>query len=188
MRTKEEAMETSTTNPEAAVESRKGVREQPSESAPGEVAVRAARSGDLEVLVGFNLAMARETEALTLDLETVRSGVAALLANPDLGRVFVIEQAGAVVAALTLTLEWSDWRNGMFWWIQSVYVHPERRRLGHYRRLHEYVRGLAAADPEVCGLRLYVEHENRGARATYRSLGMRETAYRLYEQATRARR
>ena len=85
-----------------------------------------------------------------------------------------------------LTLEWSDWRNGMFWWIQSVYVRPEHRRRGHYRRLHEHVRALAARDPGVCGMRLYVEHENRSAQATYRALGMSETAYRLYEQTVRA--
>ncbi|MCL4685250.1 GNAT family N-acetyltransferase [Myxococcota bacterium] len=150
-----------------------------------DVRIRTARADDLEVLVGFNLAMARETEALELDRATVRSGVAALLSHPDRGRVLMVEEAGVAVAALALTLEWSDWRNGMFWWIQSVYVHPDHRRRGHYRRLHEHVRGLAAADPEVCGLRLYVEHENRGAQATYRSLGMRETAYRLYEQGTR---
>lgn len=160
-------------------------RGEPAAAVSGGTTIRAAGLGDLEVLVGFNLAMARETEALELDPSTLRSGVAALLANPERGRVFVVEYEGCVVATLTLTLEWSDWRNGMFWWIQNVYVHPDHRRSGHYRRLHEYVGALAAADPEVCGLRLYVEHENRGAQATYLRLGMRETAYRLYEQETR---
>lgn len=160
----------------------------PTEPADGEarsVRVRAARPEDLDALVGFNLAMARETEELTLDPATVRSGVAALLASPDRGRVFVVENGGTAVATLTLTLEWSDWRNGNFWWIQSVYVDLDHRRRGHYRRLYEHVRALAARDPAVCGLRLYVERNNRAARATYRSLGMEETAYRVYEQATR---
>ncbi len=147
--------------------------------------VRAARPEDLDVLVAFQLAMARETEALELDPATLRSGVAALLASRDRGRVFVVEEGGVAVATLTLTLEWSDWRNGTFWWIQSVYVDPGHRRRGHYRRLYEHVRALAARDPEVRGLRLYVERNNRSARATYRRLGMEETAYRIYEQATR---
>ena len=97
----------------------------------------------------------------------------------------MIEAGGEVAAALTITTEWSDWRNGFFWWIQSVYVRPEHRRRGLYRTLHEHVRAAAEADPEVCGLRLYVERENASAQETYRALGMHETHYRMYEQATR---
>lgn len=149
-------------------------------------AIRPARQDDLETLVTFELAMARETEALDLDPATLRSGVRKLLVDPTRGRVFVLEIAGRAVATLSLTLEWSDWRNGFFWWIQSVYVAPAHRRQGHYRLLHEYVRTLAAADPEVCGLRLYVEHENRTAQETYRALGMRETYYRVFEQPVRS--
>ncbi len=149
------------------------------------VRLRPARADDAEVLVGFAQAMARETEALDLDLPTLRAGMAALLADATLGRVLMLEEGGAVVATLMLTQEWSDWRNGMFWWIQSVYVSPAHRRRGHYRRLHDHVVALAARDPSVCGIRLYVEHENRNAQATYRALGMHETAYRLYEQSTR---
>jgi ribosomal protein S18 acetylase RimI-like enzyme len=147
--------------------------------------VRPAKPDDLDALVAFNQAMARETEDLALDEATLRAGVAALLADPARGRWFVVESGAEVVAALTLTTEWSDWRNGFFWWIQSVYVRPDRRRRGLYRTLHEHVRRLAEADPDVCGLRLYVERENARAQETYRALGMRETHYRLYEQPTR---
>ena len=134
----------------------------------------------------FEQAMARETESLDLDAATLRAGVKALLADPTRGRVFILELQGEAVATLSLTLEWSDWRNGFFWWIQSVYVAPAHRRQGHYRRLHEHVRALAAGDPEVCGLRLYVEHENHAAQETYRALGMRETYYRVFEQPVRS--
>jgi ribosomal protein S18 acetylase RimI-like enzyme len=147
--------------------------------------VRRAHASDAEVLVGFARAMARETEDRDLDLQTLSAGMKALLADHERGRVYVVEDGGQVVATLTLTLEWSDWRNGWFWWIQSVYVTPTHRRRGHYRRLHDHVRALAARDSEVCGIRLYVEHENHGAQATYRALGMDETDYRLYEQSTR---
>ena len=143
--------------------------------------IREARMEDLAILVEFNRAMAEETEDKPLDRETLTSGLRRLLADPELGRYFVLEVDGRTVAALLLTTEWSDWRDGLFWWIQSVYVRPEARRQGHYRRLYEHVRRRAARHPDVCGLRLYVERENAPARRTYEALGMRETAYRLYE-------
>jgi ribosomal protein S18 acetylase RimI-like enzyme len=149
------------------------------------VRIRDANERDRDLLVGFATAMAHETEDLVLDPDVLGPGVAALLADPRKGRVFVLEEDGAPAATLMLTTEWSDWRNGWFWWIQSVYVAPTCRRRGHYRRLHEHVRALAASEPDVYGLRLYVERENAGAQATYRALGMHETGYRLFEQATR---
>ncbi len=150
----------------------------------GESYVRPATPGDLDVLVGFSLAMARETEGLELDPATVRAGTAAFLADPARGRALVVESGSKVVATLMLTPEWSDWRNGFFWWIQNVYVVPGERRRGHYRLLHDTVRVLAARERDVYGLRLYVEQENRSAQVTYLALGMHETHYRLYEQPT----
>jgi ribosomal protein S18 acetylase RimI-like enzyme len=151
------------------------------------VSVREAAPSDVDVLVAFNLAMAEESEGVVLDAATLRAGMTSLLSDSARGRTFVVEDEGRVVATLMLTSEWSDWRNGWFWWIQNVYVHPEHRRRGHYRRLHDHVRALAARTPDVHGLRLYVEHENHGARETYRRLGMAETRYRLYEETTRGR-
>ena len=150
------------------------------------VQIREAHAADRALLVAFASAMARETEGKELDPAVLGPGVAALLADPLKGRTFVLEEDGTAVATLMLTTEWSDWRNGWFWWIQSVYVTPQSRGRGHYRRLHEHVRTLAAAQPDVYGLRLYVERENKGAQATYRALGMHETHYLLYEQATRS--
>lgn len=148
-------------------------------------AIRDAHAGDRATLVRFAAAMAHETEGVALDPATLAAGVAALLADPGKGRVFLLEEDGAPVATLMLTTEWSDWRNGWFWWIQSVYVEPAHRGRGHYRRLHEHVTALAAQERDVYGLRLYVERENTTAQRAYRSLGMFETAYRLYEQKTR---
>jgi len=145
------------------------------------ITIRPAGPEDAGTLVEFNAAMALETEGLELDRARLTRGVAALLADAERGRYVILEKAGRAVAALMLTREWSDWRNGFFWWIQSVYVRPEARRRGHYRRLYEHVHALASQEPGVCGLRLYVERENHPARATYEKLGMHETAYRLYE-------
>jgi len=136
---------------------------------------------DAQALVSFNRAMARETEGKELDLEILTAGVAALLADPARGFYVVARRGGEVVGSLMITTEWSDWRCGDFWWIQSVYVRPEARRQGVYRRLYDFVRARAAATDGVCGFRLYVERGNHRAQQTYEALGMRETVYRMYE-------
>ena len=147
--------------------------------------IRPAVPADVDVLVGFARAMAHETEGLDLDATTLRAGTAAMLADPGKARCFVVEADGAVVATCMLTVEWSEWRNGWLWWIQSVYVAPAHRRRGLYRRLHEHVRALAVREPDVRGLRLYVEEENRRAQGVYRAVGMTETRYRVFEEVVR---
>ena len=147
--------------------------------------IRAAHPDDLALLADFACAMARETEARALDRATVTRGIAALLADPARGRYLVAERAGAVAGTLMLTDEWSDWRCATWWWIQSVYVAPAHRRHGVFRALYRHVAEAAAADPGVCGLRLYVEQDNRPAQAAYAALGMAENHYRLYEHALR---
>ena len=124
--------------------------------------IRLATSADAAVLVEFNAAMALETEGKNLLPEVIGAGVRGLLDNPVAG-FYVLAETERVLAALMITKEWSDWRNGSFWWIQSVYVRPEARRQGVYRRLYRHVQEMAAKDPQVCGFRLYVERENSAA-------------------------
>ena len=146
-------------------------------------AVRDATPADIDILVQFNAAMARETEALTLDPAILRAGVAAVLAEPRRGFYLIGEQAGQIAGCLMITYEWSDWRNGDWWWLQSVYVRPEYRRDGVFRALYAEVERRAAAGTGVAGLRLYVERDNARAQHTYAALGMHETHYRMYEKA-----
>ena len=136
---------------------------------------------DLEPLVRFNLAIAMETEAKQLDAEVLRRGLTTLMENEQLGFYLVAESAGEVIGSLMVTKEWSDWRNGVFWWIQSVYVAAPFRRRGVYRALYEQVQ-QRAANHNVCGFRLYVERNNVVAQKTYESMGMHETPYKMYEQ------
>ncbi|MFO8232068.1 MAG: GNAT family N-acetyltransferase [Longimonas sp.] len=143
--------------------------------------IRRATLNDLDTLVAFNAAMAQETEDKTLNEETLQSGIRALLRDEQKGRYWVAEQGGHVAGALMCTTEWSDWRNGAFWWIQSVYVRPEMRRQGVFTALYEHVRSKAQDESGVCGLRLYVERENDSAQSTYEALGMARTAYQMYE-------
>ena len=147
-----------------------------------DIVVRHAGAGDADILVAFNLAMALETEGKVLAEETASRGVAGLFANPNLGFYVVAEAGGEVVGSLMITTEWSDWRNGSFWWVQSVYVRPDSRRQGVYRSLYRFVQDLAADDDNVCGFRLYAERGNSTAQQAYRALGMEETSYVMFEE------
>ena len=144
--------------------------------------LRLAGNADADTLVEFNCAMALETEGKQLLPEVAGAGVRGLLGKRGSGFYVVAEAEGKVVGALLVTKEWSDWRNGDFWWIQSVYVRPESRRKGIYKALYRHVQQLAAQDPAVCGFRLYVERENTRAQQIYRALGMNETRYLVFEE------
>jgi len=150
-----------------------------------DLVIRPGTVADVAHLVEFNRAMAAESEDKGLDVPVLERGVRYLLDHPDEGFYLIAERSGTAVGTLMVTYEWSDWRNGRFWWIQSVYVIPSERRRGVYRALHQHVRERARRDPQACGLRLYVERENVGAMATYRAMGMTETRYRLYEEEFR---
>src|SRR6476661_8142507 len=125
--------------------------------------LRRATAADEAVLVAFNTAIAWETEHKKLDPAVLTAGVRAVLADPSRGFYTVAERDGAVVGQMLITFEWSDWRNGWFWWIQSVYVRADARRGGVFRALYREIERQAAADPTVIGLRLYVERENERA-------------------------
>jgi ribosomal protein S18 acetylase RimI-like enzyme len=158
--------------------------------------VRRGRPADAATLTVFNTQMALETEAVTLRPDVIGPGVAAALADATKAIYFVAEVGGAagpgevagqdgpggrVVGQLMITHEWSDWRNGDIWWVQSVYVHPNFRRRGLFRALYDHARAEAKAAGAV-GLRLYVETNNAAAQSTYRQLGMAMTHYHVMEE------
>jgi ribosomal protein S18 acetylase RimI-like enzyme len=143
--------------------------------------VRVAQPGDAKAIVEFQLRMARETEDLELDPGTVTRGVAAVFADPGKGAYWVAERAGEVVGGLLTTFEWSDWRNGVVLWIQSVYVVPEERGRGVYRALYEHLRRRVEADSDLKGIRLYVEKRNEAAQRVYERLGMTREHYEMFE-------
>jgi GNAT superfamily N-acetyltransferase len=147
-----------------------------------EFVIRHAKIADRDVIAGFNAALALETEDRRLDLAVVRRGVEAILRDPARGIYYVAERQGAVVGQALITYEWSDWRNGNFWWLQSVFVQNEFRAQGIFKALYSHVAAEAAAQKDVCGLRLYMERENRRAREVYRRLGMKETHYEVFER------
>jgi GNAT superfamily N-acetyltransferase len=147
------------------------------------LSARIAQEKDAETLVKSNVAMAWETEQKRLEPSVVAKGVRTLLKNPQHGFYVVAEIADEVVGCLMVTYEWSDWRCGLFWWIQSVYVKPEFRRNGVFRKLYEFLKHKASHEQNVCGFRLYVEQANHSAQNTYGGVGMKETSYKFYEES-----
>ena len=149
------------------------------------VNVRLAKLEDAAPIASFSAAMALETEGRCLDLTRLLDGTIALLHSPDRGFFMVaeLEQVGdcRLLGQLMITYEWSDWRNGAFWWIQSVYVDPAWRRKGVYRRLHDTVVEIGKADNKMCGIRLYVAQDNRVAQTVYRRVGLTPSRYNVYE-------
>jgi ribosomal protein S18 acetylase RimI-like enzyme len=146
------------------------------------IVVRQAGPADTAQVVEYNRLLARESEGKDLDPRLLEPGVAAALADAHKGRYFLAERDGQVVGQLGVTYEWSDWRNGWFWWIQSVYVAPAARRQGIFRTLFRHVEAAARADREVIGIRLYVERDNEAAHHTYETLGLAWTSYRVMEK------
>lgn len=144
--------------------------------------VRDARPDDAATIVDFNRRLAAETESKELDLAVLTAGVDRALREPERLRYWVAEIDGRVIGQAATSREWSDWRNGWIWWFQSVYVVADARRRGVFRALYGHVRASALAQPDVIGLRLYVEEENERAQRTYRSLGMQAGGYHVYEE------
>ncbi|MEM9486487.1 MAG: N-acetyltransferase [Cyanobacteria bacterium P01_F01_bin.116] len=144
--------------------------------------VRIAQTKDAAAIANFNQAIAHETEGRQLSPTVILAGVQALLQNPAYGFYIVTEVETQLVGCLMITTEWSDWRNGLFWWVQSVYVKPDYRRRGIYRQMYSFIKELAEQEPNVCGFRLYVEQDNTRAQTTYKALGMTPTPYRIFEE------
>jgi GNAT superfamily N-acetyltransferase len=144
---------------------------------------RPAHPADAAAIAECQIAMAWETERVALDRDTCAAGVRAVFDSPDKGRYFVaVAEAEAIAATLLVTYEWSDWRNGVVWWLQSVYVQPSYRRRGVFRGFYDYILRHLDADASIRGLRLYVDTRNAAAQSVYRQLGMVGDHYTVFER------
>ena len=146
-----------------------------------DLAIRDATPADAATIADYNTRLALESEGMKLAPGIVGPGVQAMLADRSMGRYWVAEADGRIVGQIMVTYEWSDWRNGMIWWIQSVYVHGDYRRVGVFSALYRHVESLARRDPRVRGIRLYVERDNGRAQRTYASLGLVMTDYQVMQ-------
>ncbi len=143
--------------------------------------VREAQREDIEGIVAFQRAMARETEELTLNDESLLHGVKAVFDDPAKGKYYVSTASDKLIASTLLTPEWSDWRNGYVYWIQSVYVLPEFRGKKVFTQIYNHIKKVTSADSQSMGLRLYVDKTNVKAQKVYEKLGMNGEHYKLYE-------
>ena len=145
--------------------------------------IRLAEPRDLESLITFNMALAWETEGRQLDRTLLQAGVESILADSAKGFYVVMEDEpnGRTIGQLLVTFEWSDWRNGVFWWLQSVYVHKEWRRRGVFKTLYDYVLRKAECQENVAGIRLYVEQDNAVAQGVYAHVGLAAAPYKVFE-------
>jgi len=150
---------------------------------PDALTVRIGQEKDIDTLVNFNIALARESEQKQLLAPIVTQGVQTLFKNPQHGFYVVAEIADEIVGSCMVTYEWSDWRCGLFWWIQSVYVKPGFRRRGIFRKLYESLKQMASHEQNVCGFRLYVEQFNHTGQNTYAGVGMKKAPYKFYEES-----
>ncbi len=143
--------------------------------------IRPATPNDTDLVVRWNIRLAEESEDKTLSAEILTRGVRQVLADQQKGRYFIAMDGARPIGQTMVTYEWSDWRNGWIWWIQSVYVEADYRRRGVYRALHNHIAEVAKRSGEVVGLRLYVEQNNTVAREVYQSCGLRPAGYLVYE-------
>lgn len=146
------------------------------------ITIRPAVEADVDTIANFNRKLCRELEARELDGETIVAGVANLLERPEQGLHLVAELDGELVGCSLITKEWSDWNNGVWWWVKSVYVKPKERRKGVNRKLYDYAREMATKEDEVCGIRVYIREANRAATVAYKALGLRELSRRMFEE------
>jgi GNAT superfamily N-acetyltransferase len=146
------------------------------------ITVRDAMASDIDAIIQYNQRLATETEGKTLDPAVIAAGVRRGFASPQMCRYFIAEVDGRIAGTTMLTYELTDWRNGVIWWLQSVFIEPEHRRHGVFRAIYRHIESLARAHPDVRALRLYVHRDNARAMKTYESLGMEKAAYELYER------
>jgi ribosomal protein S18 acetylase RimI-like enzyme len=143
--------------------------------------IREAQRTDIAVIADFQIKMAKETENLDLNPETVKKGVTAVFSHPNLGKYFVAESESGVCASLMVTPEWSDWRNSQVLWIQSVYVLSEFRKKGIFKKMYQHLKTMVEGSELYSGLRLYVDKSNHNARNVYRQIGMNGEHYEVFE-------
>ena len=145
------------------------------------ITVRRAKPGDENMIVGFQIRMAKETEQIDLDRDIVNKGVNVVFNSPEKGTYFVAESENKIIASLLITFEWSDWHNGNVYWIHSVYVLPEFRKKGVFKTMYLHLKNIAQKDENIRGLRLYVDKTNTNARKVYEIMGMDSDHYMLFE-------
>lgn len=145
------------------------------------ISIRPSKYEDIGVIAGFQVKLADETESIALDKQLVSTGIKALFGDPGKGVYYVAEAREEIIGCFLITYEWSDWRNGMIWWLQSVYVKESHRKQGVFKSMYDHLVKTISRDPTIIGLRLYVDKSNTRAQQVYQTLGMNGDHYTVFE-------
>lgn len=145
------------------------------------ITIQKAVIENLEVLIDFQQRLALESESIRLNAETLRKGIMAMFADPAKGIYYIVKEEGQAIGCHMITYEWSDWRNGMVWWLQSVYVTETHRKKGIFKMMYDNLINIIKKDPQLIGLRLYVDKSNERALQVYKAMGMDGSHYTVYE-------
>ena len=145
------------------------------------IIIRPSKSEDINILADFQMRLADETENIHLDKMIVSAGLKALFDDPTKGTYYVAEAEGKIIGCFLITYEWSDWRNGMVWWLQSVYIVPLHRRKGVFKKMYNHILQTIQNDGSIIGLRLYVDKTNTRAQKVYQAMGMNGDHYTVFE-------
>lgn len=146
-----------------------------------EISCRKATIADAGIITRFQLEMALETEMVQLDEKVTGAGVMAVFGDSSKGTYYIAETDHSIAGCMLTTPEWSDWRNRTILWIQSVYVRPEYRKMGVFTALYENLKLVLENNPEIGGIRLYVDKTNHTAQKVYTHLGMNGEHYQVFE-------
>jgi ribosomal protein S18 acetylase RimI-like enzyme len=145
------------------------------------ITIQKALSVHIDILIDFQQRLAYESEEVTLDSSTLRKGMEAMFADPGKGLYYIASDGDEVVGCHMITYEWSDWKNGMVWWLQSVYVKESHRKKGIFKMMYDNVISMIKKDPNLIALRLYVDKSNERAMKVYSAMGMDGSHYTVYE-------
>ena len=145
------------------------------------IKIRKASINDLKTLINFQIEMAVETENFKLNNENVKRGVKAVFNNSSKGEYYIAEEKNKIIGSFLITPEWSDWKNGTILWIQSVFVIPEYRKKGVFKKMYIHMKRIVDNSEKYLGLRLYVNKKNIVAQKTYEKIGMDNKRYKIYE-------
>ncbi len=145
------------------------------------IKIREATTKDISLIVSFQLKMAMESEEMLLDKAILENGVNAVFEDQNKGRYYVAGFENQIVGSMLNTYEWSDWRNGIIIWFQSVYVMPEYRKNGIFKNMYQHIKNIVEKNDQYKGMRLYVDVGNLKAQKVYADMGMVGDHYFTYE-------
>jgi len=141
--------------------------------------VRKAVLQDLPILLEFTMEEAREAEGSAGAFDNLEQGVRRALEDDSKAMYWVLDdESGVAIGSISALREWSDWKAGYYWWIQSVYVVPAQRGKGCFDLLLKTV----VEEMEKQGgleLRLYVHRDNGRATGAYRKSGFETLPYQI---------